>query len=143
MSYRYGQFTLDHLHKIKRGVTLYNTRKYWECHEELEDHWLEDRGDDARYVYWVIIQAATALFHYEDENLPGAQGMISKAKEKVGLCAIKKVETDLVYKFLGWKKFTSLIMDIPERPQLEDFEKLHKFKFSNPEKWGAHIGESK
>ena len=127
MSYRYGQFTFDHLHKVKRGIVLYNTRKYWECHEELEDHW----------------QAATALFHYEDQNLAGAHGMITKAKEKVKQCMLKKVETDLVYKFLGWKKFTSLIMSIPEKPQLKDFEKLHQFKFSNPEKWGAHIGESK
>ena len=75
MSYEYGQFSESHLLKIRKGVEFYNVRKYWECHEELEDHWLEDRGDNARYVYWVIIQAATALFHYEDGNLAGATGM--------------------------------------------------------------------
>jgi len=143
MSYHYGQFTVDHLLKVKKGISLYNARKYWECHEELEDHWLEDRGDDARYVYWVVIQAATALFHYEDENLAGARGMINKAKDKVIKCSKKKVETDLIYKFLGWKKFTGLINEIPDVPTLRDFDKLHMFKFSNPEKWKSHLGEVK
>ena len=141
MSYEYGQFSVEHLLKIREGVHLYNSRKYWECHEELEDHWLEDRGDDARYVYWVIIQAATALFHYEDGNIAGATGMINKAKEKVNICETKRVATDLVFKFLAWKKFKSLIMAIPTRPELSDFAELHRFKFSHPDKWSAHIGE--
>jgi hypothetical protein len=141
MSYEYGQFSTSHLRKVSKGIQLYNVRKYWECHEELEDHWLEDRGDNARYVYWVVIQAATALFHFEDGNLAGATGMINKAKEKVLSCEAKKVETDIVYKFLAWKKFKSIIMNIPDKPSLENFEELHKFKFSNPDKWGKHIGE--
>jgi hypothetical protein len=141
MSYQYGQFSIEHLRKVKEGVRLYNQRKYWECHEELEDHWLEDRGDNARYVYWVVIQAATALFHYEDGNLSGAMGMMNKAKEKVLCCESKNVETELVYKFLAWKKLKSLIMEIPDKPKLLDFEKLHAFKFSDPDKWAAHIGE--
>lgn len=139
MSYEYGQFSVEHLRKISLGIKLYNQRKYWECHEELEDHWLEDRGDNARYIYWVVIQAATALFHYEDSNLAGATGMINKAKEKVLSCESKKVETDLVFKFLAWKKFKSIIMSIPDSPQLDDFKTLHGFKFSDPDKWSAHI----
>lgn len=78
----YGQFQIEHLRKIKKGIELFNKGKYWQCHEELEDHWLEDRGDNARYVYWTIIQIATALFHALDKNINGALGQIEKAQKK-------------------------------------------------------------
>ena len=38
---RYGQFLVEHLQKIQYGIELFNEQKYWECHEELEDLWLE------------------------------------------------------------------------------------------------------
>ena len=81
-NYHFGQFTEEHLENTKEGVLLFNEQKYWECHEVLEDHWLESRGDNARYVYWAIIQVAAAMIHYRDENLSGARGLIAKAKEK-------------------------------------------------------------
>lgn len=139
MSGDLGQFSLEHLVKMKAGIALYNKGLYWECHEELEDHWLEDRGDNARYVYWVVIQVATALLHYRDGNLAGASGMISKAKEKLLYCERYKIESDIMRKFLGWVRFKSLVKGVPKEPVLEDFQSLFDFKFSNPEKWDQHI----
>ena len=43
-NYHFGQFTPEHFEKMKKGVQLFNEQKYWECHEELEHHWLEDAG---------------------------------------------------------------------------------------------------
>lgn len=134
-----GQFSAEHLMKMAEGIMLFNSGHFWECHEELEDHWLEDMGDDCRYVYWVVIQVATALLHHRDNNLPGSQGMINKAKEKLLQCESKGVESDILYKFLGWKRFKALVRDIPQEPSLEDFKKLSEFKFSDPKKWKQHF----
>jgi hypothetical protein len=139
MSGNNNQFSLEHLKKVKSGVSLYNKEFWWECHEELEDHWLEDQGDPARFVYWVIIQVATSLLHHRDGNLAGARGMILKAQDKVLRCKKAGVESDILYRFLSWKRFTMLVSSIKENCSLSDFEELSKFKFSHPEKWDIHI----
>ena len=139
MSGSTGQFSLEHLRKMKEGVKLYNAEMFWECHEELEDHWLEDMGDNNRYVYWVVIQVATSLLHASDDNLAGAKGMINKAKDKILQCERLKIESDIMNRFLSWKRFKVLVREIPEDPQLSDFEALQKFKFSQPEKWEPHL----
>lgn len=132
-------FGVEHLKKMKRGIHFFNEAKYWECHEELEDHWLEDIGDNARYVYWAIIQVATALYHYEDGNLAGARGMINKAKDKIVKCEKYGIESDIMNKFLQWKLFKKRVMAIPSEPTLDDFTKISEFKFSRPDKWDVHI----
>ena len=96
-------------------------------------------GDNARYVYWAVIQVATALYHYEDGNLAGAKGMINKSKDKISKCKMYGVESDIMNKFLLWKLFTKTVMEIPNEPKLEDFKKLKEFKFSRPDKWDVHI----
>lgn len=131
----YGQFLQEHLAKVARGIELYNSGHYWECHEELEDHWLSDAGDNARYVYWVILQVATALFHWSDQNLDGARGQLRRAKTKLDKCEQLHVETELLYNNLSWQAFKNVIRAIPDRPELTDFEKLSRFKFNDPTKW--------
>ncbi|MBC98142.1 MAG: hypothetical protein CME63_10355 [Halobacteriovoraceae bacterium] len=134
-----SQFEIEHLKKMKQGIQYFNEAKYWECHEELEDHWLEDMGDNARYVYWTIIQVATSLYHYEDGNLAGARGMMNKARDKISKCRMYGVESEIMNKFLQWKLFTKLVSEVPTEPSLDDFKKISQFKFSRPDKWDVHI----
>ncbi|PIK14587.1 DUF309 domain-containing protein [Halobacteriovorax sp. JY17] len=134
-NYQFGQFTNEHLNLLKTGIVLYNEDKFWECHEEVEDLWLSDYGDDARYVYWVVIQVATSLYHYLDGNLNGAEGMIRKAKRKLEICEKRKVETEILYKYLSWEKFKRIIRKIPEKSCLDDYNELYSFKFKNPNHW--------
>lgn len=135
--YGYGKFGPEHLKKIREGLALYNSGKYWECHEYLEDHWMEDIGDKARLVYWAVIQVATALYHAKDENLAGAQGMLVKAQDKLKRAEESKVETDLL-KQLNWKKFKALVREIPGyEAELNDFNELYDFKFPLPSAGGV------
>lgn len=131
MSYSFGQFTPEHLKKMKEGVALFNEQKYWECHEALEDLWMEDRNDNARNVYWAIIQIAAACIHYRDNNLIGAQGMIAKAKEKLKRCRDLNVITDVVLKYLDWEELESVADKIPTgtHSSLESFKELFDFRF--------------
>lgn len=132
MDYDFGRFTPDHLAKMEEGVKLFNEQKYWECHEALEDVWMEDKNDSARYVYWAVIQVAAACIHYRDANLVGAQGMIYKAKEKFKRCREMPVLTHLAFKYLDWEELETLVRKIPnQHSTLEDFKPLFNFRFNN------------
>lgn len=132
MKYEYGQFSPEHLEKMQEGVELFNEQKYWECHESLEDVWMEDRGDLARNVYWAVIQVAAACIHYRDSKIVGAQGMIVKAKEKFLRCREKLILTSLAFDYLDWEELEKLVMEIPAKDaKLEDFKALYDFRFKN------------
>ncbi len=130
MSYVFGQFTPEHLEKMKEGILLFNEQKYWECHESFEHIWLEDRTDNARYIYWAIIQVAAACIHFRDSKILGAQGMIMKAKEKFKKARELHVLTPEVEK-LHWYELEKLVMNVPEGTlsKLEDFSSLFDFRF--------------
>jgi len=132
VKYEYGQFSPEHLSKMREGVELFNEQKYWECHESLEDVWMEDRGDQARNVSWAVIQVAAACIHYRDSKIIGAQGMIVKAKEKFRRCHDLNILTSLAFDHLDWEELEKLVMDIPDKEaKLEDFKLLYEFRFKN------------
>lgn len=132
MQYSYGQFTPEHLAKMEEGVKLFNEQKYWECHESLEDVWMEDRQDAARNVYWAVIQVAAALIHYRDGKIIGAQGMINKAKEKFRRCREQNILTPLAFDYLDWEELEELVMKIKDKDaELSDFKELFDFRFKN------------
>ncbi len=130
MSYVFGQFTEEHLKKMEEGIHLFNDQKYWECHESLEEIWLEDRTDNARYIYWAVIQVAAVCIHYRDGKLIGAQGMIAKAKEKFKKARELHVLTPVVEK-LNWYELEEMVMKVPDTSQskLTDFSDLFDFRF--------------
>jgi predicted metal-dependent hydrolase len=124
-------FAEEHLKKMEEGIHLFNEQKYWECHEALEEVWLEDRQDPVRNIYWAVIQVAAACIHYRNSNLIGCQGMISKAKEKFKRCREFHVLSDLALKYLDWVELEQLALKIPDgaSSKIEDFEELYKFRF--------------
>lgn len=128
-NYPYGQFGVEHLKKMQQGIIYFNEKKYWECHEELEEAWLEDRNDPARYVYWAIIQVAATLIHYRDQKSIGCHGMLKKAKEKFIYCREKNVLSELTEEFLQWNELESLIFAINPDDALEKFLDLYNFQF--------------
>lgn len=126
-------FTKEHLEKMAEGIELFNEQKYWECHEALEDLWMEDRQDPTRNIYWAVIQVAAACIHYRDQNLIGARGMIFKSKEKFKRCRDLHILSDLAFKYLDWDEFERLAVAVPEGDQssLEDFKELFDFRFKH------------
>lgn len=126
-------FDQEHLKKMEEGIRLFNEQKYWECHESLEELWLEDRQDPVRNIYWAVIQVAAACIHYRDKNLIGCQGMITKAKEKFKRCRDQHVLSQLAFNALGWEELESLALKVPDSPnsKLEDFKDLYNFRFTH------------
>ena len=128
-------FNNENLDLIQNGILLFNQEKFWECHEELEHHWLESRGDNIRYVYWAVIQAAACLYHVRQKNLVGARGLLKKTLDKLDKCEQFHIESNLLEKSLGWNDFKNEIRKINDKPELEDFEFLYRFKFKIPHIW--------
>jgi uncharacterized protein len=128
-------FNEENLETIKAGILLFNCEKFWECHEELEHHWLEARGDNIRLVYWAVIQVAACLYHVRNENLIGAKGLHKKSLDKLHKCEKHYVESSLLEKSLSWSKFKKVVRSIKVDPKLEDFKTLYGFKFEMPEEW--------
>ena len=65
--------------RIDEGLRLFNAGDYFECHDVLEDFWSEQTCPE-RPFFQGLIQAAVALFHFEEGNLAGACRMYLSAR---------------------------------------------------------------
>ena len=59
-----------------KGLELFNEGEYFECHEVIEELWLETSPDDPyRNLYKGVIQAAAAIYQFQREIYSGALGL--------------------------------------------------------------------
>ena len=62
--------------RFKKGLELYWQGEYFECHEVIEELWLETPVDDVyRDLYKGVIQAAAAIYQKQRKILSGAEGL--------------------------------------------------------------------
>ena len=61
--------------RIDAGIALFNAGEFFACHDVLEDFWGELTCPE-KPLYQGLIQAAVALYHFEEGNLGGARRMI-------------------------------------------------------------------
>jgi len=64
---------------FRRGIEQFNCGEFFQCHETLEELWLETQGQ-SRLFYKGLIQAAVALFHLRNGNPHGAQKLLAGAQ---------------------------------------------------------------
>jgi len=60
--------------KAIEGLKLFNEKKFFESHEELESAWRDEKGS-IRYLYQGVLQVAVAYFHITRGNYEGAVRM--------------------------------------------------------------------
>lgn len=60
---------------LLKGVRLFNAGEYFECHEELEELWLAERGA-VRELYQGVLQIGVALLHRQRGNFKGAISLL-------------------------------------------------------------------
>ena len=67
--------------KFIRFLVLFNRdRDYYECHDVMEELWLEE----GRNRFWQgLLQVAVGLHHYENDNYTGAVKLLRAALEKL------------------------------------------------------------
>lgn len=71
----------DRLHDaLGEGVRLYNGGAFFECHEVLEEVWLEEEGDDKDFLQG-IIKLAAAFHHYRKGTYKGMVDLLQAGLE--------------------------------------------------------------
>ena len=68
--------------RFLKGMEEFNQGLFYQCHETLEEIWLEDHGPD-RLFYQGIIQVAAGYFKWEQEVLIGAIKLMRAGLEKL------------------------------------------------------------
>jgi len=67
--------------KFVHFVVLFNVdRDYFECHEVMEELWLEEGRNR---LYQGLLQVAVGLHHWSNDNLSGAVKLFTAALEKL------------------------------------------------------------
>lgn len=62
-------------------MRLFNERRFFECHEVLEDIWRAER-DPIRYLYQGILQIGVGFHHLRNRNLRGATRLLADGIDK-------------------------------------------------------------
>lgn len=68
--------------RLLKGIEEFNQGLFFECHETLEEIWLEEHGED-RQFYQGIIQIAAGYFKWEQGVLIGAIKLWHSGMEKL------------------------------------------------------------
>lgn len=68
--------------KFEKGVALFNARDFFECHDVIEEIWMEWRGPDRKF-FQGIIHVAVGFYHLDNENYRGSRSQLSKGIAKL------------------------------------------------------------
>jgi hypothetical protein len=67
---------------IRKGIDLFNERKFYEQHEEIEHEWHAERGP-LRRLYQGLLQIGVGFYHALNRNHQGAVLLLTQGTEKV------------------------------------------------------------
>jgi len=110
-----------------KGIELFNAREFFDAHETWEELWHETQGEAKNFIQ-ALIQAATALHHFQNSNLKGAKllydsfrDLISPYPDKFLDTNKKKLTDEMNLCFQGLAPYA--VEDLPGRysPQKEAF----------------------
>ncbi|MFQ5738046.1 MAG: DUF309 domain-containing protein [Acidobacteriota bacterium] len=68
--------------QIDEGIDLFNRQQFYECHQRIEDIWLQESSDQQPCLQG-IIQAAVAFHHYQHGKLGAARALLGLALKKL------------------------------------------------------------
>ena len=75
---------MDSIHQAQflRGIELFNREQFYECHDVIEEVWLEEVGEQRLFLQGMI-QAAAAFHHYQNRKWGAARSMLRLALGKL------------------------------------------------------------
>ena len=73
---------LSQQEKIEKGVVLFNSGHFFECHDVIEEVWQEWTGKD-RTFFQGIIHVAVGFYHLDNENYRGSRSQLTKGISKL------------------------------------------------------------
>ncbi len=88
-------------------------RDYFECHEVLEELWMEEGRD---LLYQGLLQVAVGLYHHRNGNLRGAVKLLVQAVEKLEKGIGREIGIDLPRLLDDSKTYLAGLMHTEEKP---------------------------
>ncbi len=67
---------------VRQGIEEFNRGEFFECHESLEDAWIEEPGR-VRFLYQGILQVGVGFYHQQNGNWRGATGVLQSGIERL------------------------------------------------------------
>ena len=67
---------------VRRGIEEFNRREFFECHEYLEEAWMEEPRR-VRFLYQGILQVGVGFYHLQNGNWRGATGVLRNGIERL------------------------------------------------------------
>lgn len=67
---------------VLRGIEKFNQGDFYECHDDLEDAWREERRQ-VRFLYQGILQVGVGFHHQRNGNWKGATGLLRGGIERL------------------------------------------------------------
>ena len=101
---------------VQRGIHLFNSRRFFECHEVWEEVWTPERGP-RRLFLQSLIHLAVGLYHSQRGNPVGAGRQLRKGLRKLaaylpshegidtarlheeGLIALERIESGAAFEY--------------------------------------------
>lgn len=68
--------------RLQKGIDEFNQQLFFECHETLEEIWLEEHGENRRF-YQGVIQIAAGYFKWQQGVPAGALKLWRMGLEKI------------------------------------------------------------
>lgn len=68
--------------EFKLGLSQFNKRQFFDCHETLEDVWKELEGDE-KEITQAVIQIAVGYYHLSRNNTEGARKLLKRGFERL------------------------------------------------------------
>ena len=65
-----------------RGIEEFNRGEFFECHEYLEEAWMQEPGR-VRFLYQGILQVGVGFYHQQNGNWRGATGVLRGGIERL------------------------------------------------------------
>ena len=108
--------------QFEKGIDLFNQREFYECHDTIEEVWLQESSDRQPFLQG-LIQAAVAFHHYQHGKWGAARSMLQLALEKLSPCKPTFEGFDilaLVGSLTAWKAALNQALRDPPRPDRID-----------------------
>ena len=105
--------------RLQKGIDEFNQQLFFECHETLEELWLEERGEDRKF-YQGIIQIAAGYFKLQQGVPAGAIKLWRMGLEKIEPYSPVHLGVELA-------SFTAAV-----KRNLDELERVHKSGADSP-----------
>jgi hypothetical protein len=68
--------------QFQRGIAEFNKELFFECHDTLEELWMETSGKDRLFLQG-LIQVSVGFYHFFNRNYKGATSQFTKGLDKL------------------------------------------------------------